>query len=136
MKTAVIRKEHFNAVHRLNNSNWDAPTNEEVFGKCNNANFHGHNYELHVKVIGKPDPDTGYVYDMKALSDLIKEQVTSRFDQKNLNEDVEEFQSLNPTAENIAAVIWQLLRAKIDSKYEIKITLYETERNIVEFPAG
>jgi len=135
MKTAVIRKEQFNAAHRLHNEQWSADKNEQLFGKCNNANFHGHNYDLHVKLIGEPDPETGYVYDMKVLSDTIKEHIISRFNHKNLNEDVEEFKALNPTAENIAAVIWRLLREQIDSKYEIKITLYETERNVVEFPA-
>jgi 6-pyruvoyltetrahydropterin/6-carboxytetrahydropterin synthase len=135
MKIAVYRKEHFNAAHRLNNPDWTEQKNKEVFGKCNNPNFHGHNYELIVKVVGEVDPETGYVYDMKDLSDLIKINVTDRFDHKNLNLDVEEFKTLNPTAENIAYVIYQILRSKIEDKYSIKITLYETERNYVEFPA-
>lgn len=135
MKVAVYRKEHFNAAHRLNNPNWTKSKNEEVFGKCNNPNWHGHNYELFVKLVGEPDPETGYVYDMKELSDLIKEHVTNRFDHKNLNLDVPEFKEVNPTAENIAVVIYNILRGKIDPKFDLKITLYETERNFVEYPA-
>lgn len=134
MKVAVFRKEHFNAAHRLNNPNWSAEKNEKVFGKCNNPNFHGHNYELIVKVTGDIDPDTGYVMDMKVLSDLIKESVLDRFDHKNLNLDTQEFAKLNPTAENIAIVIFDLLRGKIDSSKDLKIKLYETERNYVEYP--
>lgn len=135
MKVAVFRKEHFNAAHRLHNPDWTEEKNTAVFGKCNNPSFHGHNYELIVKVIGEPDPDTGYVCDMKILSDLIKEHVTDRFDHKNLNLDVPEFRKLNPTAENIAVVIYNILRAKVDEKLELKIRLYETERNFVEYPA-
>jgi 6-pyruvoyltetrahydropterin/6-carboxytetrahydropterin synthase len=134
MRTAVIRKEHFNAAHRLFNSSWSDEKNDQVFGKCNNPNFHGHNYELLVKLIGEPDHETGYVYDMKKLSDIIREEIIQKFDHRNLNKDVPEFQGLNPTAENIARVIWQKLRVRIDSKYDIKVTLYETERNIVEYP--
>jgi 6-pyruvoyltetrahydropterin/6-carboxytetrahydropterin synthase len=135
MRTAVIRKEHFNAAHRLYNPGWSDDKNQLVFGKCNNPNFHGHNYELLVKVIGEPDHDTGYVYDMKKLSDLIKEEVIAPFDHHNLNKDVPEFKTINPTAENIARIIWQKLRARIDPKFDLKVTLYETERNIVEYPA-
>ncbi len=135
MKVAVFRKEHFNAAHRLHNPDWTEEKNTAVFGKCNNPSFHGHNYELIVKVIGEPDPDTGYVCDMKILSDLIKEHVTDRFDHRNLNLDVPEFRQLNPTAENIAVVIYNILRAKVDEKLELKIRLYETERNFVEYPA-
>ena len=135
MKVAVFRKEHFNAAHRLNNPKWTEEKNQQVFGKCNNPNFHGHNYELIVKVTGEVDPDTGYVMDMKLLSDMIKERVLDRFDHKNLNLDTEEFSELNPTAENIAVVIFNLLRDKIDPKKELKIKLYETERNYVEYPA-
>lgn len=134
-KIAVYRKEHFNAAHRLHNPNWSEEKNGEVFGKCNNPNWHGHNYDLIVKLIGEPDPNTGYVFDMKELSDLIKVNVINRFDHRNLNLDVEEFKTLNPTAENIAMVIYNLLRDKIDEKLEMKITLYETERNFVEYPA-
>jgi len=134
VKTAVIRKEHFNAAHRLYNSSWSNEKNDQVFGKCNNPNFHGHNYELFVKLIGEPDPETGYVYDMKKLSDIIREEITEKFDHRNLNQDVPEFIGLNPTAENIARVIWEKLRVRIDLKYDLKVTLYETERNFVEFP--
>lgn len=136
MKVAVVRKEYFNAAHRLHNKHWDEEKNNEVFGKCNNPNFHGHNYELFVKVIGEPDPVTGYVFDLKKLSDLIKAKILIRFDHKNLNLDVPEFKELNPTAENIAVVIWNILRKEIDEKFDLKITLYETERNFVEFPAN
>lgn len=135
MKVAVFRKEHFNAAHRLYNPGWSDEKNDRVFGKCNNPNFHGHNYDLIVKLTGEPDPETGYVYDMKVLSDLIKENIIKKFDHKNLNLDTEEFKSLNPTAENIARVIWEILRGKVDDQYELKVTLYETERNYVEFPA-
>jgi len=135
MKVAICRKEHFNAAHRLHNPAWSAEKNRTVFGKCNNPNYHGHNYELIVKVMGQPDEDTGYVYDAKLLKELIRENVTHKFDHKNLNLDTDEFKNLNPTAENIAMVIWHILRSKIDSKLDLKITLYETERNFVEFPA-
>ncbi len=135
MKVAVYRKEHFNAAHRLHNPEWDEEKNTEVFGKCNNPNWHGHNYELIVKLVGEPDPRTGYVYDMKLLSDLIKKHVTDRFDHRNLNLDVEEFRSMNPTAENIAVVIYNILRGKIDPTLDLQIRLYETERNFVEYPA-
>jgi len=135
MKVAVFRKEHFNAAHRLHNPNWSDEQNEEIFGKCNNKYYHGHNYELIVKVIGEPNPETGYVYDMKVLSDLIKANITDRFDHKNLNLDTEEFKDLNPTAENMAVVFYDILRKKIEPQYDLKITLYETERNYVEYPA-
>lgn len=134
MRTAVIRKEHFNAAHRLYNAGWSDAKNERVFGKCNNPNFHGHNYELLVKLIGQPDQETGYVYDMKKLSDIIREEIIRPFDHRNLNKDVPEFEQLNPTAENIAMVIWRKLRNRIDRKYDLKVTLYETERNVVEYP--
>ncbi len=134
MKVAVIRKEHFNAAHRLHNKDWSEEKNHKVFGKCNNPNFHGHNYELFVKLIGDADPKTGYVYDMKLLSDIIKEEIIAPFDHHNLNIDIAEFKELNPTAENIARVIWDKLRGRIDKKFDLKITLYETERNIVEYP--
>lgn len=135
MKVAVFRKEHFNAAHRLHRNEWDDEKNKTVFGKCNYPNFHGHNYELYVKLVGEPDPETGYVYDMKKLSDLIKEHVTDKFDHKNLNLDVPEFKELNPTAENIAIVIYNILRNQIEENLDLKITLYETERNFVEYPA-
>jgi 6-pyruvoyltetrahydropterin/6-carboxytetrahydropterin synthase len=133
-KTAIVRCEHFNAAHRLHNSNWSDEKNREVFGKCNNPSYHGHNYELEVKVIGFCDPDTGYVMDTKILSDIIKEKVVDRFDHKNLNVDTSEFASLNPTAENIAMVIYKLLKPELDENLELKIKLYETKRNIVEYP--
>jgi 6-pyruvoyltetrahydropterin/6-carboxytetrahydropterin synthase len=133
MKVSVYRKEHFNAAHRLYNPTWSDEKNETIFGKCNNPNFHGHNYELIVQLKGEIDPDTGYVYDMKVLSDLIKEHVLNKFDHKNLNLDTDEFKHLNPSAENIAVVIWNILREKIDRKFELTIRLYETERNFVEY---
>ncbi|UZO79828.1 6-carboxytetrahydropterin synthase [Aquimarina sp. ERC-38] len=133
-KTAIIRKEHFNAAHRLHNPAWDAQKNKNVFGKCNNPHYHGHNYDLEVKIIGIPNKDTGYVMDAKVLSDLIKNQVLDRFDHKNLNIEVEEFKNLNPTAENIARVIYDLLRPYISDDFELRIKLFETQRNIVEYP--
>ena len=135
MKIAVSRKEHFNAAHRLFNTSWSNEKNDAVFGKCNNPNYHGHNYELIVTLISEIDPETGYVFDMKVLSDLIKERILNHFDHKNLNLDVIHFKELNPTAENIAMVIWRILRQQIDEKFELKIKLYETERNFVEYPA-
>jgi 6-pyruvoyltetrahydropterin/6-carboxytetrahydropterin synthase len=134
MKVSVCRKEHFNAAHRLYNPGWPDEKNERIFGKCNNPNFHGHNYELIVKLAGEADPDTGYVYDLKKLSNLINKFIIDKFDHKNLNLDVKEFKKLNPSAENIAVVIYNILREKIESKYDIKIILYETERNFVEYP--
>ena len=136
MKVKVSRKEHFNAAHRLFRPDLSDSENEKIFGKCSNPHYHGHNYELIVSVTGEPGEDTGYVYDLKVLSDLIKENVLTKFDHKNLNLDTEDFKHLNPTAENIAVVIWRILREKIDSKLELKITLYETERNFVEYPAS
>ena len=136
MRVAVFRKEHFNAAHRLFNPLWDDKKNNEFFDKCNNANYHGHNYELIVRLTGVPNPETGYVYDMKKLSKLIREHVISQFDHKNLNLDTKYFKSINPTAENIAIVIYNILREKIEPVYELKVILYETERNFVEYPAG
>jgi 6-pyruvoyltetrahydropterin/6-carboxytetrahydropterin synthase len=133
MKVTVSRHAHFNAAHRLHNPEWDQEKNENTFGKCNNAHYHGHNYELIVSVKGDVDPQTGYVVDMKWLADLIKDEVEDRLDHKNLNEQVAAFKDLNPTAENIAIVIWDLLRAKIERSLELKITLYETPRNFVEY---
>jgi 6-pyruvoyltetrahydropterin/6-carboxytetrahydropterin synthase len=136
MKVKVSRKEHFNAAHRLFRADWSDDENQKIFGKCSNPNYHGHNYELIVSVTGEPRTDTGYVFDLKVLSDLIKENILNKFDHKNLNLDSEYFKELNPTAENICVVIWRILRQKIDSKLELKITLYETERNFVEYPAS
>lgn len=135
-KVAVFRKEHFNAAHRLNNPSWSKEKNISVFGKCNNPNYHGHNYDLIVKVVGYPDPETGYLIDLKMLSDLIKQNVLEKFDHKNLNLDTAEFKDLNPSAENIAIVIYNILKEKINPAFEIQIRLYETERNFVEYPAN
>lgn len=136
MRVSVYRKEHFNAAHRLYNPRWSSEKNDRVFGKCNNPNYHGHNYELVVRLTGEQDKETGYVYDLKRLSDIIKEHVLRKFDHKNLNEDIPYFKNLNPTAENIAIVIHNILREVIEPEYALKITLYETERNFVEYPAG
>ncbi len=135
-RVTVFRKEHFNAAHRLNNPNWSDEKNERVYGKCNNFNYHGHNYDLIVQVTGEVDPETGYVIDMKVLSDVIKEHVTNRFDHKNLNLDTEEFRDLNPSAENIAIVIYNLIREQLDPTLDLRVRLYETERNFVEYPAA
>ncbi len=135
-RVAVFRKAHFNAAHRLHNTDWSDDMNKRIFGKCNNPHYHGHNYDLIVQVTGEIDPRTGYVMDMKVLSDLIKSQVLERFDHKNLNLDTEEFKELNPTAENIAIVIWEILRKEIDKNLSLKVRLYETERNFVEYPVA
>lgn len=134
-KVAVFRREHFNAAHRLTNPAWNDTKNNTVFGKCNNPNFHGHNYELVVKVSGIPDSERGFVIDMKVLSDLVKEHVIEKFDHKNLNLDCKEFSSLNPTAENIAIVIYGKLRPLIGKELDLQVRLYETSRNFVEYPA-
>ena len=133
-KVAVYRKEHFNAAHRLFNPEWDDVKNEEVFGKCALPYYHGHNYELEVKVAGEPNPQTGYVIDLKWLSDLIRREIHSRFDHRNLNLDTEEFKNFNPTAENIVIVIYNLLRPHIDAALDMQVRLYETPRNFVEYP--
>ena len=133
-KVAVYRREHFNAAHRLYNSDWTDEVNAGVFGKCSLPHYHGHNYDLEIKVVGEVDPRTGFVMDMKKLSDVVKEQVLEKFDHKNLNLDTEEFKELNPTAENIAIVIFNLLRPNINQDLELFIRLYETPRNFVEFP--
>ena len=133
MPVTVCRKEHFNAAHRLHNPAWSEEQNQRVFGKCNNPNYHGHNYELIVRLTGETDPETGYVYDMKRLSDLIKREILDTFDHRNLNLDTEEFRQLNPTAENIAVVIWERLRQHLDAQLALSVTLYETERNFVEY---
>ncbi len=134
-KVSVYRKEHFNAAHRLHNPLLTDEENKELYGKCNNPNFHGHNYEVVVKVTGTIDEKTGYVVDTKILSNIIKEHVTNRFDHKNLNLDVEEFKTLNPTTENVAVVIYDTLRGNLPAELDLKIYLYETERNFVEYPA-
>lgn len=135
-KVSVYRKEHFNAAHRLHNPAWDEKRNNTVFGKCNNPNFHGHNYDLVVKITGEPAADTGFVIDLKFLSDTIKENILERLDHKNLNLDVPEFSDLNPTVENIAILIYNILRTKVDEKLDMQIRLYETERNYAEYPAS
>lgn len=135
MKVAVFRKAHFNAAHRLHQPEWSDARNKAVFGLCNNPHFHGHNYELDVKVIGEIDPETGMLIDLGWLRDLIKTEIEDRFDHKNLNIETEEFANLNPTAENICVVIWTILRAKLESKYDLQVRLYETPRNYVEYPA-
>jgi 6-pyruvoyltetrahydropterin/6-carboxytetrahydropterin synthase len=131
---AVIRRASFNAAHKLWNPNWDQAKNKAVFGLCANEHFHGHNYHLEVKVTGEIDPDTGYVIDLKIVKDIIKSEIEERFDHKNLNLDTAEFKDLNPTAENIIVVIYNLIRAKLDAKYALHIKLWETEKNIVEYP--
>jgi 6-pyruvoyltetrahydropterin/6-carboxytetrahydropterin synthase len=135
MRVAVFRKAHFNAAHRLHNPNWSDEKNREVFGLCNNPNYHGHNYELEVKVVGEVDSETGYLIDLGYLRDIIREEVEHRFDHKNLNLDTEEFKRLNPTAEHICYIVWNLLRARLEPKYELSVRLYETPRNYVEYPA-
>jgi len=133
MKVTVFRKAHFNAAHRLYNAEWSDARNATIFGKCANPNYHGHNYELEVGVRGDINPETGFVMDMKVLKDLIKQEVEERMDHKNLNEEVDEFKQMNPTAENIAVVIWQNLRKHIDPNLELEIKLYETPRNFVVY---
>ncbi len=130
---SVFRKSHFNAAHRLHNPKWDDQTNREVFDVCNNPNYHGHNYELIVKVTGEVDPGTGYVMDLKVLQDIVDKYVIEKFDHKNLNLDLSEFKELNPTAENISIVIWEILRPLIQDQNHLSVRLYETERNYVEY---
>jgi 6-pyruvoyltetrahydropterin/6-carboxytetrahydropterin synthase len=134
MKVAVVRTAHFNAAHRLSNPSWSDEKNREVFGLCSSPNFHGHNYEMEVKVSGVIDQDTGMVMDLGILRDLIKVEIEDRFDHKNLNLDTLEFKNLIPTAENICVVIYQILRSKIDPRLDLHIRLYETPRNFVEYP--
>lgn len=133
MKLTVHRKAHFNAAHRLFRKDWDDEKNAAVFGKCSNPNFHGHNYELTVSVTGEVDPETGFVMDLKSLKDLIYEEVEVPLDHKNLNVEVEEFKELNPTAENIAIMIWHKLRKNLKPRLELEVTLYETPRNFVTY---
>jgi 6-pyruvoyltetrahydropterin/6-carboxytetrahydropterin synthase len=135
MKASIIRKETFNSAHRLFLDEWSEAKNLEVFGKCSYPHFHGHNYDLHLKVTGDIDPKTGFVYDVAELKQIIKEEVTHPFDHRNLNLDTTEFKDLIPTVENIAKVIYHKIRKRIAPAYEIKVTLYETPRNYCEFPA-
>lgn len=132
MLVSVFRRAHFNAAHRLHNPTWSEEKNRQVFGLCNNPSFHGHNYELEVQVTGPVDPETGMVVDLVWLADLIKQEVELRFDHKNLNLDTAEFRDLNPTAENIALVIWRILRPHIPAELSLRLRLYETPRNFVE----
>lgn len=134
-RVSVFRREHFNAAHKIYNPEWSEEKNLEVFGKCSYPNYHGHNYEMEVKVTGEIDPKTGYVYDLKILSDLLKAEIVELFDHKNLNLDIPLFKELIPTAENICVVIYEILREKIDQKFDIRVRLFETERNYVEYPA-
>jgi len=133
MKVTVHRKAHFNAAHRLYNADWTDARNAHVFGKCANPNYHGHNYELIVAVRGEIHPETGFVMDMKILKHLIESEIEAVFDHKNLNEEVPVFKTLNPTAENIAVVIWNILRPHIEEVLELSVTLYETPRNFVSY---
>ena len=133
MIVTISRKAHFNSAHRLYRKDWSDEKNQRIFGKCNNPNFHGHNYDMIVSVTGHIDPETGYVMDVKILSDLIKAEIEDRFDHKNLNLDVPEFADLNPTAENIVVVIWDKLRAKITPEHDLEVVLYETPRNFVTY---
>lgn len=135
MRATVVKKISFCAAHRLHNPNWDDETNKNVFGKCNHPNYHGHNYELHVKVTGEIDKETGFVIDLNVLSSILKKEIHQKFDHKNLNLDLEEFKTLNPTAENIAVVIYNILREKLDKHLDIQILLYETPRNYVIYPS-
>lgn len=133
MNISVCRVAHFNSAHRLYNKNWSDEKNQAVFGKCNNPNYHGHNYKMEIWLNGPINPDTGYVIDLGDLKKIIKTEIEDRFDHKNLNLDTEEFKDLNPTAENIAVVIWQLLRAALPTNLTLKVRLFETERNVVEY---
>lgn len=135
MKVAVFRKGHFNAAHRLYNPKWTSEQNDAVFGICGNPNFHGHNYEMEVKVVGEVDPDTGFVINLFDLKTIIENEVEKKLDHKNLNLDCPEFKDVLPSAENVCYVIWTILKDKLDPKYEITVRLYETPRNFVEFPA-
>ncbi|NRT11001.1 6-carboxytetrahydropterin synthase [Flavobacterium sp. 14A] len=133
MRVTISRKAHFNAAHRLYRKDWSYEKNDAIFGKCNNPSFHGHNYDLTVSVTGAIDPETGFVMDVKFLADIIKEEVEDQFDHKNLNVDVAEFKDLNPTAENIAVVIWNKIRKRIETSFDLEVVLYETARNFVTY---
>jgi len=135
MRISVFRKAHFNAAHRLNNPNWSEEKNKEVYGLCNNANYHGHNYDLEVKVTGEVDPETGYLIDLKVLSDIIKDKVEKKFDHKNLNLDIPEFQTTIASTENFCYLIWQILDEALDDDLDVQVRLFETPRNYVEYPA-
>ena len=133
MKASIYRRQTFNAAHRLHNPAWDAETNKKIFGLCNNPNYHGHNYVIILKITGEIDAETGYVMDARVIKEMIVDEVIEPFDHRNLNLDVTEFKNLNPTAENIAIVIWNKIRRRLDMKFELSVTLYETENNYVEY---
>lgn len=135
MRISIFRKAHFNAAHRLFVPSWSDEKNEEIFGRCANPNFHGHNYDLEVKVTGEIDPETGILMNLKDLKNIIKEHIEDRFDHRNLNVDVEEFENIIPSAENVCVVIYNIMRAQLDDKYDVQVRLYETPRNFVEYPA-
>ena len=135
MRIAIFRKAHFNAAHRMYNPAWSDEKNEEIFGVCNNANYHGHNYDLEVKVVGEVDPETGYLMDLKILKGIIKEHVEDKLDHKNLNLDVPELQGILPSTENVTYWIWSVLQKELGSEYEVSVRLYETPRNNAEYPA-
>ena len=134
MKVAVFRQAHFNAAHRLFRKDWTDEQNKAIFGLCSNANYHGHNYTLEIKLVGEIDPETGYVIDLKLLNDTVSEYVLEQLDHKNLNLDVPQFKDLIPTGENIVWVIYEMLRSVLDKKYELTIKLWETPRNYFEYP--
>jgi len=133
MRITAYRKAHFNAAHRLYRKDWDDAKNEEIFGKCNNPNYHGHNYDLTVGVTGEIDPETGYLIDLKILKNIIKQEVEDALDHKNLNLEVPEFENINPTVENIAVIIYNKIKRVLDERFELEITLYETPRNFVVY---
>ncbi|WP_405202377.1 6-pyruvoyl trahydropterin synthase family protein [Dokdonia sp. LLG6352-1] len=133
MRITAHRKAHFNAAHRLYRPDWNDEKNSQIFGKCSNPNFHGHNYDLTVSVIGEIDPETGFLIDLKILKDIIKAQVEDYLDHKNLNLEVQEFKELNPTAENIAVVIYNRIKKALEPKFDLEVTLYETPRNFVTY---
>ncbi len=135
MRISIYRKAHFNAAHRLHNPNWSDEKNIEIFGLCNNPHFHGHNYELEVKLTGEVDAESGYLYDLGKLKDIIKTKIEDKLDHKNLNLEVPEFQSLNPTAEHICYVIYHILRQEIEEVYDLEVKLWETPRNYVSYPS-
>lgn len=135
MRIAIFRKSHFNAAHRLHNPKWSDEKNKEIFGLCNNANYHGHNYDLEVKVVGEVNPETGYLMDLKYLKDIIKEHVEDKLDHKNLNLDVPELKDIMPSTENLCYFIWNILQNQLGEKYEVTVRLWETPRNFAEYPA-
>lgn len=134
MKVAAFRKVTFNAAHRLYRKEWSDEKNREIFGLCANEHYHGHNYRLDVKVIGEIDPITGYVIDLRILTEIIQKEIIEHLDHKNLNLDVADFKDINPTGENIVVVIYNRLRKALDKRFELQVRLWETERNYFEYP--